>query len=64
VRLTDFWARMEDHFGAAYARSWARDMKLSELNGQSVDQALAAGVETVDVWRAVWKHEGMSARDR
>jgi len=55
---------MDAHFGAAYARSWARDTSLSELAGQTVEQALAAGVETVDVWRAVWRHEGLPPRDR
>ncbi len=64
MKLTDFWARMEAHFGQSYAHSWASDTVLSELGGQTVKQALAAGVETVDVWRAVWKHEGLPARDR
>jgi len=53
VRLTDFWARLEQVFGPAYARSMAADQVLSQLGGRTVDQALAAGVETVTVWRAV-----------
>ena len=55
---------MEQHFGPTYAHSWAQDTVLSELGGKTVIQALAAGVETVDVWRAVWKHEGLPARER
>ena len=40
MRLTDFWQRMNDHFGAGYARSWARDTRLSQLGGQTVEEAL------------------------
>lgn len=64
MRLTDFWQRMEAHFGAGYAASWARDTRLVELSGKTVEEALAAGVETVEVWRAVWAHEGLPARER
>lgn len=57
MRITDFWSRMEAHFGTAYAHSWAKDFALSELGGRTCDEAIAAGVETVDIWRAVWSHE-------
>jgi hypothetical protein len=53
VRLTEFWNRMERRFGVAYARSYARDMVLSELGSRTIDQALADGDDTKDVWRAV-----------
>jgi len=43
---------MEAVFGAQYAHSWAHDMVLPPL-GCTVDQAIAAGVDTKDVWRAV-----------
>jgi hypothetical protein len=56
VRLTDFWQRMDEVFGAGYARSWAHDHVIAELDGRTVDQALAAGEETVTVWRAVCRH--------
>ncbi|MEY3407438.1 MAG: hypothetical protein RL038_499 [Actinomycetota bacterium] len=64
MKLTDFWQRMEEHFGASYAHSWASDTVLAELDGRTVKAALAEGIETVEVWRAVWKHEGLPARDR
>ena len=64
MRLTDFWTRMEEHFGVAYARSWAHDHHLAELDGRTVDEALAAGVDAVLVWRAVWRHEGLADRYR
>lgn len=64
MRLTDFWQRMEQHFGVGYARSWARDTVLAELGGRTVEAALAQGEDTQLVWRAVWTHEGLPLRDR
>ena len=52
VRLTEFWRRMEERFGQVYARSVAADYRLPML-GSTIDEALAAGVETKDVWKAV-----------
>jgi hypothetical protein len=52
MRLTDFWNRMEERFGAAYAHSLAADYRLPAL-GATVDEAIASGVETKDIWRAV-----------
>jgi hypothetical protein len=52
MRLTDFWDRMEAVFGSAYAHSWASDVVLQSL-GVTVNGALAAGVDTKTVWRAV-----------
>lgn len=56
MRLTDFWERMELTFGPAYARSWAADQHLAALGGRTVEQALAQGEHTKDVWRAVCEH--------
>ncbi len=53
MRLTEFWARMGGHFGAAYAESIATDQVLRELGGRTVREALAAGEDTKSVWRAV-----------
>lgn len=53
MRLTDFWARLEQTFGPAYARSIAADQVLPQLHGRTIEQALAAGEATVVVWRAV-----------
>ncbi len=53
MRLTDFWGRMEQQFGAAYADSLARDYVMAQLDGRTVAQALEAGVDPKDVWRAV-----------
>mgnify|MGYP003704986157 CR=1 FL=1 len=43
MKLTEFWERMEAHFGPKYAHSWAKDTVLAELAGRTVEQALAAG---------------------
>jgi hypothetical protein len=53
LRLTDFWARLEQAFGPGYAGSIAADQVLPQLGGRTIEQALAAGMETVVVWRAV-----------
>ena len=53
MRLTDFWARLEQAFGSAYAASVARDQVLSQLGGRTIVEALDAGEKAVDVWRAV-----------
>jgi Protein of unknown function (DUF3046) len=58
--LTDFWNRMEERFGATYARSVAADYRLPAL-GATVDEAIAAGVETRDIWRAVCDEFDMPA---
>lgn len=52
MRLTDFWERMDEVFGPSYARSWAYDVVLPDL-GTTAQQAIADGVDTRAVWRAV-----------
>jgi len=53
VRLTDFWTRLEQAFGSTYARSLAADQSFSGLGGRTIDEAIAQGVETVTIWRAI-----------
>jgi len=55
VRLTEFWERMEDALGAAYARSWARQQVLPGLGERTVLEALDAGWDAKRVWREVHK---------
>ncbi|WP_035846109.1 DUF3046 domain-containing protein [Kitasatospora azatica] len=64
MRLTEFWGRMDEHFGAGYARSFAHDHVMSELGGRTVQQALDAGWEAKDVWRVVCQVMGVPARLR
>lgn len=53
MKLSDFWGRMDETFGAGYARSVAADQAIGMLDGRTVDQALAAGEDTKTVWIAV-----------
>lgn len=53
MRLTDFWGRMEQVFGAGYAESVAADQVIPQLGGRTIDEAIAGGEETVTIWRAV-----------
>jgi len=62
VRLTDFWERMDSALGAGYARSWASDFHLGSLGGLTVDEAIAQGIDTLIVWRAV--HEVLRLEEK
>ena len=53
MRLTEFWARMNEQFGDAYAESLAKDYVLSNLGERTVNKALADGEDAKVVWRAV-----------
>lgn len=53
MRLTEFWARLEEVFGPGYAASVAQDQVLAQLGDRTITQALAAGEDAVQVWRAV-----------
>ena len=53
MRHTEFWQRMELVLGPAYAQVWARQQVLTDLDGRTVDQALADGEPPKHVWRAV-----------
>ncbi|MDA3021342.1 MAG: DUF3046 domain-containing protein [Actinomycetota bacterium] len=52
MSLADFWERMDFVLGPVYSRSWANDFVLTGI-GLTVVQAIAAGVETREIWRAV-----------
>lgn len=53
MRLTDFWARMTAQFGAGYAESLAKDYVFANLDGRTITEALAGGVDATAIWRAV-----------
>lgn len=53
MRLSEFWERMELQFGVGYASSVAADQVIAQLDGRTVNQALAEGESTKAVWRAV-----------
>ena len=53
MRLTHFWELMDGEFGSIRAASLARDHVFADLDGQTAQEALAAGRDPKDVWRAV-----------
>ena len=53
MRLTDFWSRLEQAFGATYAHSIAADHSFADLGNRTIDRAIADGVDTATIWRAV-----------
>jgi hypothetical protein len=53
VRLSHFRELMEGEFGAARAGSLARDHVFAELGGRTAEQAIEAGIDPKNVWRAV-----------
>ena len=55
---------MEHHLGTGYARVWARQQHLRDLDGRTVDEALAQGEPPKVVWRAVWASLELPARER
>ncbi len=63
MRLTEFWRRMGERFGAGYAVSLAADYRLP-LIGCTVDEALAEGVDAKEIWRAVCAEFEMPAQLR
>ncbi|MBE6477051.1 MAG: DUF3046 domain-containing protein [Propionibacteriaceae bacterium] len=64
MRETEFWRRMTRHLGAGYARVWADQTVLTELDNRTASEALAAGVPFKTVWRAVWAFLELPDRER
>jgi hypothetical protein len=62
--VTEFWQRMERHFGVTYAASYARDQVLPELGGRTVHEALTQGEDLKFVWRAVCVAAEVPDRER
>lgn len=55
---------MDEHFGAVYAQSVAKDYVLAGLAGRTIEQALAEGEDVKDVWGAVCAEFGVPRRLR
>ena len=64
MRHTEFWERMEQALGPAYARSWADQQVIPDLGGRTVSEALAAGESPKHVWRAVWSRLELPVSER
>ena len=55
---------MQEALGERYARSWADLTVLSDLEGRTASEALAAGVSPKVVWAAVWRVLELPASQR
>lgn len=64
VRLTEFWERMQERFGPAYADSVARDQVIGGLGNRTAREALEAGEDVRAVWLAVCEHFDVPVRER
>jgi hypothetical protein len=56
VRHTEFWERMREQFGPAYADAVARDQVITKLGERTAAQALADGEDPRTVWLALCEH--------
>ena len=64
MRHTELWARLEAVLGSGYYRHWASTQVLGELDGRTVNEALAAGVSAKAVWGAVREALQLPASER
>lgn len=53
MRVSEFWALMEQEFGRGYAAVVASTQSLGSLQGRTVDQALRDGERVRVVWESV-----------
>ena len=64
MKETELWERLEAALGSGYHRVWAAEFSLAELGNRTVAQALADGLPSKTIWRAVWAALELSPRDR
>ncbi|WP_203566629.1 DUF3046 domain-containing protein [Aestuariimicrobium ganziense] len=64
MRETELWARLKQHLGSGYAGVWAEQVGLAGLQGRTVVEALADGVDCKTIWRAVWVSLELPDRER
>jgi hypothetical protein len=55
MRISDLRERLALSFGDAWAPSFSQDIAISELGSMTVNEALHAGREADEIWRAVCK---------
>ena len=55
MRISDLRERIVLSFGPSWAPSVSQDIAISELSSMTVNEALAAGREPDEIWRAVCK---------
>ena len=55
MKLSEFWLAISDEFGEAYGRVITHDLVLGSIGGLTAEQAIAAGVNTREIWLALCK---------
>lgn len=55
MRHTEFWSRLETALSPAYARAWAGQFVIADLDNRTASEALDDGVSPRVVWDAVWR---------
>jgi len=53
VRLSEFQLAVADEFGEAYGRVLTSDVVIGALGGRTASQAIAAGLDTREIWLAL-----------
>ena len=53
MRISDLRERLALSFGDQWAPSFCQDIAISELGSKTVNEALKAGIEVDEIWRAV-----------
>ena len=51
--VSDFWNRMNEEFGRAYASSLSKNLVLAALDDRTVAEAVEQGANLREVWHAV-----------
>lgn len=59
MKHSEFWEVMERVFPNGRARSVAADLVLPDLESMTPNEALAAGIAPIAVWRAIIAVEGL-----
>ena len=55
MRISDLRQRLDLSFGPDWAPSFSKDIAIAGLGSLTVDEALAAGREADEIWKAVCK---------
>lgn len=53
MRLSEFWALMDQEFGSAYARTLARSHAIHAFGDRTAEEAIEAGEPVRRVWEAL-----------
>lgn len=53
MKLSEFRAALREEFGSSYGDTLTHDLVLTELDGMTGDEALAAGCNPREVWLAL-----------